>query len=316
MDIYVKISKVLTIIREVLTMSLKFNITYAIQDLQNKGIIHLNEQHIQMMKGTTDGLVYTLGEKGEPKYVLKVDTYDQISYVAQFLQTYENVSLLPKLLYTDPKKEFIVYSFIKGTTHFNRGSKVQWMTTLANELFNSYKQCDQDAEWGRLGLARPSWYEFNTVSVEVAFKNIGDLLSIDDYYVVKALIESISKEEPNQLKYLLHGDTGVHNFVFNKEEVAGVIDPAPMIGPIIYDFTYAFCSSPDDLDLETLRTSFSCLNNVPIDESRLIEEVVVQLYTRIGICARVHPQDLEQYLKAWKYWKSILKPILYSSDAF
>lgn len=288
-------------------MPVKFDITYTIKDLQNKGVIHLDEQEIMLMKGTTDGLIYTLSEKGDPKYVVKLDDPEQISNVEQFLITYDDVSLLPKLLYTDHKKGIIVYSFVKGTTHYNRGLKVNWMSTLVKEMFNSYKQWDQDADWGRVGIPRQSWYEFNTVSMDRAYKNIGELLPIEDYYIVKSLVEKIGKDEHTQLKFLLHGDTGVHNFVFNNEELAGVIDPAPMIGPIIYDFTYAFCSSPDDLNIETLRTSFSYLNNVSIDESRLIEEVVSQLYTRIGICARVHPQDLEEYLKAWQYWKAVLK---------
>ena len=63
-------------------------------------------------------------------------------------------------------------------------------------------------------------------------------------------------------KYFLHGDTGVHNFVFRQNQLVGVIDPDPMAGPVIYDFTYAFCSSPDDLDMETLLDSFALLKNV------------------------------------------------------
>lgn len=85
-----------------------------------------------------------------------------------------------------------------------------------------------------------------------------------------------------------------------------MIDPSPLVGPIIYDFTYAFCSSPDDLSVETLLSTFSLLNNVDIGIERLIEEVVVQLYTRIGICIKVHPNDLDAYLKAWKYWRTLI----------
>jgi hypothetical protein len=126
------------------------------------------------------------------------------------------------------------------------------------------------------------------------------VLPIEDYYKVKSLIESISKIDD---KYLLHGDTGVHNFVFRDDELVGVIDPSPMVGPIIYDFTYAYCSSPDDLNLETLFVAFDLLNDNTMERSRLIEEVIFQLYCRIGICAKVHPHDLDDYLKAWDYWK-------------
>lgn len=287
-------------------MAVKLEVENIIKNLQDKGIINLNDQDINMMKGTTDGVVYTLSEKGTPKYVLKLDYPEQIDFVEQFLQAYQNVSLLPKLLYTDPKKEFIMYSFITGTTHYNRGSKINWMTTLVKELFNHYKKYDQAAEWGRLGIPRKSWYEFNTISVESAYINIGDLLPIEDYFKVKSFVDQIGKDENKEEKYLLHGDTGVHNFVFNNSVLTGIIDPSPIIGPVIYDFTYAFCSSPDDLDLETLLASSSLLNNVSIEKSRLIEEVVVQLYTRIGTCVKVHPHDLKAYLKAWEYWRLLI----------
>ncbi|MNC56147.1 hypothetical protein D3C75_1057230 [compost metagenome] len=102
---------------------------------------------------------------------------------------------------------------------------------------------------------------------------------------------------------MLHGDTGVHNFVYRGNRLVGVIDPSPMAGPLIYDFTNAFCSSPDDLNLETLFAAFELLKPVTVERSRLIREVIFQLYCRIGICARVHPHDLEEYLKAWETWK-------------
>ncbi|GGD89859.1 hypothetical protein [Paenibacillus nasutitermitis] len=150
---------------------------------------------------------------------------------------------------------------------------------------------------------RDSWREFNERSVEGARNNLGNLLPIEDYNKVKSLIESTSKVNK---KYLLHGDTGVHNFVFHESTLAGVIDPSPMVGPVIYDFTYAFCSSPDDLNLETLFATFELLNHEPMEKSRLIEEVILQLYCRIGICVKVHPHDLKDYLKAWDYWKALI----------
>ena len=40
-------------------------------------------------------------------------------------------------------------------------------------------------------------------------------------------------------------------------------------------------------------------------------EVIVQMYTRIGVCAKVHPQDLEEYLVAWQYWKAKMQKCLF-----
>ncbi|MBO0586862.1 hypothetical protein [Sporosarcina sp. E16_8] len=143
-------------------------------------------------------------------------------------------------------------------------------------------------------------------SLESARVNIGDLLPHEDYYKVKSIVERIASDEQQELKFLLHGDTGVHNFVFQHNRLTGIIDPSPIAGPIIYDFTYAFCSSPDDLDVETLLSVFSLLKQVPIGKVRLIEEVIFQLYTRIGVCVKVHPHDLEDYLKAWDYWRRLM----------
>jgi hypothetical protein len=73
---------------------------------------------------------------------------------------------------------------------------------------------------------------------------------------------------------------------------------------VIYDFTYAFCSSPDDLNLETLWAAYGCFEREPEPRSRLLGMVVLQLYCRICICARVHPHDLDEYLKAWQFWRT------------
>lgn len=276
--------------------------------LQNHTDINLSELEISKMKsGTTDGLVYTFSENGLPKYVLKLDHPQQIIHVDQFLYTYQHVQLLPKLIYTDTGKGFIVYEHINGTTHYNRGSKINWMTLLVSELFNHYVNYDLNGSWGRVGgIEHQTWHDFNMCSLESTRVNIGDLLPEEDYFKVKSIVERIANDERQELKYLLHGDTGVHNFVFKDNRLAGIIDPSPIVGPIIYDFTYAFCSSPDDLDVETLLSAFSLLKRVPIGKMRLIEEVICQLYTRIGVCVKVHPHDLEDYLKAWDYWRRLM----------
>ena len=100
---------------------------------------------------------------------------------------------------------------------------------------------------------------------------------------------------------------GVHNFVYKDNKLTGVIDPSPIIGPKIYDFTYAFCSSPDSLNEDMLYSLFKLWD---IDHSfsreRLMDEVLFQLYTRIGVCVKVHPHDLNDYMAAWAEWRKYL----------
>lgn len=277
-------------------------------DLQNKGLIERQAEIKQLTSGTTDGQVYEVLENGVPSCILKYDHPADIGVVEQFFKKYEDIELLPDVYYVDPEKKFFLYEYFEGTTHVNRGIKADWMKFLVEGLFNHYEKYDSQTSWGRLGgTPRQNWVEFNRISLAYAYENVGDLLPHEDYLRMIESAERLAEYERQTDKYLLHGDTGVHNFVFHQNQLVGVIDPDPMAGPVIYDFTYAFCSSPDDLDMEALLESFALLKNVEMDTSRLVEEVVFQLYTRIGICKKVHPHDLEEYLKAWEYWKQKLK---------
>ncbi|MFD0692825.1 phosphotransferase [Paenibacillus sp. GCM10027628] len=273
------------------------------KELHEKGIFDSDHVVLSKMKGTTEGLIYIVSENNESKYVLKLDHPEQINLAELFLQTYQRTSLLPKLLYTDPAKTFIVYSFLQGATHYNRGSKKNWLPLLVKELINHYVNEQEADRWDGLKYSHETWREYNEQSVEEARMYIGNLLPLEDYHQVKLLVEKTAMQQEDEAKYLLHGDMGVHNFVFHQEVLTGVIDPSPMVGPVHYDFLYAFCSSPDDLNLETLLPAFQMLKHGTMGRSHLIEEVIIQLYCRIGLSCKHHPHDLPEYLKAWEYWK-------------
>src|SRR4051812_4670509 len=113
--------------------------------LINKDLIINDGLELKGLKsGTTNGVLYTLIAKKMPSYVIKIDNPKIITSTQDFLLAYNDVKLLPDVLYTDDKKEFIVYSYISGETHYNRGSKLEWMTILVKELFNKYKKADKD----------------------------------------------------------------------------------------------------------------------------------------------------------------------------
>lgn len=286
-------------------MSQKVNINNIINTLRDTGVIDRNAKLNTKMDGTTEGLVYTLSVADEPKYVLKLDSPQNNTMVELMLLRYKHSPLLPRLLYTDPAKTFIVYTFLIGTTHHNRGSKRDWLTSLVTDLLNQYEVYPHTDKWG-YWLEEPcqSWHAFIDQGVEYARNNVGNVLPIEDYFKVKALVDKMPKTGEHE-RYLLHGDCGVHNFVFNEKKLSGVIDPSTIVGPVRYDYLYAYCSSPDDLNLETLISTISLLNHMPVDRTQLIDEVIIQLYCRIGICLLHHREDLEEYLKAWDYWKAI-----------
>jgi hypothetical protein len=152
-----------------------------INSLVNQGILKNDDIDLKKLKsGTTNGILYTLNNNEIPKYVIKIDTPKLITATADFLLTYKDVNLLPNVLYTDEKKGFIIYSYISGETHFNRGSKLEWMTILIKELLNKYKKINKD--WGRVnGIHRNSWADYNLSSLEFAQEDIGDLLPSEDH---------------------------------------------------------------------------------------------------------------------------------------
>jgi aminoglycoside phosphotransferase len=280
-----------------------------INSLIYQGLFENDDIEIQGLKsGTTNGILYILFINKMPIYVIKIDQPKVITSTEDFLLAYKEVKLLPDVLYTDSNKEFIVYSYITGETHFNRGSKMEWMTILIDELFNKYHKVDQSTSWGRVnGIQKKTWSDFNQSSLEYAKENIGNFLSTEEHKRVELLVNKLNIYENHEEKYYLHGDAGVHNFVYMNNQLKGVIDPSPLIGPKIYDFTYAFCSSPDSLNLNTLLSLFTMLTlDGSFTEERLMDEVLFQLYTRIGVCIKVHPHDLSEYMKAWKEWNKYL----------
>ena len=262
----------------------------------------------QMNSGTTRGVLYTLIQDKSPAYVIKMDDSKIISSTKDFLLAYKEISVLPDVIYADENNKYLVYTYIYGETHHNRGSKLEWMTILIQELFTKYYKVNDDISWGRVnGLHRSTCSDFNNISFQLAHESIGNHLPNEDHKGVKELIEKLSDFHNQEEKYYLHGDTGIHNFVYYSNKLVGVIDPSPLIGPRIYDFTYAFCSSPDSLNIKTLLPLFELWkDNKLFTEERLINEVIFQLYTRIGTCIKVHPQDLSSYMKVWSEWREYL----------
>lgn len=268
---------------------------------------HIEQKAVRAEKlsGTTSGMVWKVLTQSNNAYILKQDDPKQLQAVQQFLDRYHESALLPDVLFTAEDRSCFAYTFIEGTTHFNRGSKRKWLPVLIQELFNRYDSYEtlDDADWVRHSQA--SWRTFNLSGIEEARSNIGDVVSSEDHERVREQAEKLFEDNLTGVdQFLLHGDTGVHNFVFDQSALIGVIDPSPMVGPLLYDFLYAFCSSPDDITIDTLEYCAYFLEQGKADTSRLREETLIQLYCRIGICIKHHPHDLPGYLQAWEEWKN------------
>ncbi|GGE69128.1 phosphotransferase [Priestia taiwanensis] len=283
------------------------NTEYMIEELHRMDILPVRHYRVKKMSGTTDKTVYRLTSVGQPSYVFKKDNPNEIIHVERFFQAYQNIELFSKLGYVDPEKRFLVYTHIEGTTHIHCGKKINWLSDLVTNFFNHYKEVEVNESWGSLVSPSSSWHAFCMENIDFARTRIQQHLTDEDYNKVKDLVDWLAQFEQEDKKYLVHGDVGVHNMVFDNEQLVGVIDPDALVGTSMYDFTYAFCSSPDDLNVETLLEAANLLNHGPINEQRLIAEVFVSLYVRIGTCIAWHPSDLEAYLEVWEYWKEKMK---------
>ncbi|CAI6014956.1 hypothetical protein PAECIP112173_00019 [Paenibacillus sp. JJ-100] len=258
----------------------------------------------KQLSGTTAGRVFRLRADSGEQYILKWDDPEQVRITCDFLNIYSHVPLLQKILFKDLDDTYLVYRYVEGETHSNRGAKKVWLTRLVKEVFNTYVRLPDTEPWGRPEYPRETWKVFNQISIDEARENLGDVLGTEDYDRVQKVINRLFQSDEGP-RFLLHGDAGVHNVVFKQTELIGLIDPSPMAGPVFYDFLYAFCSSPDDLDPDVLWDVFEHLEQVTMDRSRLMEEALVHLYCRIGLSNKHHPQDLPTYLQAWELWKRV-----------
>ncbi len=265
--------------------------------LVKEKVISYYPNSIKVLNGGTTSTVYLLDEK----YVVKLNEAGVIREEAIFLSFYERNTLFANLLYKEPLHTYIVYSFLEGSTSCGRGHKRITLSTLVKEVINKYEIVSRIDGWGWKESPVQSWSAFLTKNVMEAYENVRRYISEEEYRTVLKLANSPNRGTGINQPFLLHGDLGFHNFIFQGNMLHGVIDPLPVLGDPIYDLIYAFCSTPEDLTKETIDYAMKqCVFHKK--DRNLYEEIVIGLYLRIDTCLRHHPKDLEDYLVAWCYW--------------
>lgn len=268
-------------------------------------VIHSGTIKYEQLKGGTVSELYLLHD-GNLKYVVKTNEPQIIESEVNFLKYYRKSDLLPELLFVEPSYKYFVYSFLDGSTNYVRKNKKELLETLVKELLNNYNSVSNGIGWGWADQPSTSWQSFLLDEVNEANQIIKSRLDYNNYNLVLNLV---SKIDNDRNRFLLHGDCGVHNFIFNNKQLTGVIDPTPVIGEPLYDLIYAFCSSPDDLTRETIDSAVSHLIIKNEKGNSLYEEVLIGLYIRLAISIKHHSSDFEQYLKSWYYWVDIVENI-------
>jgi len=274
-----------------------------IEQLHLSGILDHGAREYKYLSGGTSSTVHMLLSDGIPELIIKQNNPTTIECESFYLNFYHDNALLPDLIFVNEKYRYLVYDYKPGETRYEKGNKGIFLETLVEKVINKSKLHSQYDGFGYLDDPTSSWKEFLLSRAFRARNVLMDhrVLSEEDHQLIENIINA--KEEFKE-KYLLHGDCGVHNFLFNNGILQGIIDPTPVIGDPLYDLIYAYCSSPDQLDYETILIASNQLSCIQLENHNINEEVMIGLYFRIATCLVHHPFDLNEYLTAWEYWKS------------
>ncbi|PGS45916.1 phosphotransferase [Bacillus sp. AFS041924] len=282
-----------------------------INDLTEMSLFHKNDLNYTRLTGGTTSCIYLLSNRNnDSRYIVKLNDPQVLEPEAFFLNFYNKINLLPTLLFTERSFKYLVYPFIPGDTTYVRNNKKNILVSLVKQLINNYQSYSNAPGWGWVDDLSNSWTDFLISRITEANKTLDSYLNKKDHNLILSIINNTSRMTFQRDPFLLHGDCGVHNFIFNKSKLHGVIDPTPVFGNPLYDLIYAFCSSPDNLTKETICSAVNHLKFSQYHDPRILfEEVLVGLYLRLATCIRHHPEDLHEYLLAWKYWTELIESI-------
>ncbi|MFF3025671.1 phosphotransferase [Gottfriedia sp. NPDC057948] len=278
-------------------------------DLSNMNLINKKEIKYTQLTGGTSSSIYLLSNiKNDSKYIVKLNDPRVLESEAYFLNFYNKVDILPNLLFAKKTFKYIVYPFIPGSANYDKKAKNELLILLVKQLINNYKSYPNAPGWGWADELSNSWSDFLTSRMTESFKILDSYLEKPDHTLIFSIINNSDLITFQGEPCLLHGDCGIHNFIFNNGMLSGIIDPTPVFGDPLYDLIYAFCSSPDNLTKETISTAVNHLKFLQNNDSHTIyKNVLVGLYFRLATCIRHHPNDLDEYLIAWNYWTSLVK---------
>ncbi|MGB6408021.1 MAG: aminoglycoside phosphotransferase family protein [Planococcus donghaensis] len=272
---------------------------------KEKSIGHTN-MYTALAGGTRSKVFLLYQEKGNA-CILKLNEAKVTKEEADFLSLYQPISLLPDILVVDSLYQFMVYTYIPGSTANHQSSnKASLLPMLVSELINHYQPVLNQHNWGWRDAPVSSWAQFLRDEVKAATAILTPQLDKLGVTIKAPFVVEHRKPIFQNQPYLIHGDCGVHNFIVREEKLAGVIDPAPILGWPHYDVIYAFFSSPSDLTKKAWDSAIAGLTIERPADSVLYEELLIGLYQRLGICLKHHPEDWSMYIQAWEYWNKIV----------
>jgi len=224
------------------------------------------------------------------KYLIKQNTKLVLQAEIEFLKL-NNSDMFQKIIYIDPKFEFVVYKFIPGET-MKHVDDIQDTIKKIVSISKSYTNCTLDG-FGYLNEETSSWSRF--LKDETTYSSLNLKSHIPNKKVINNCINILEKYPFN--KKLLHGDFGTHNFIQENGKLVGVIDPMPVIGDYLYDLLFAIVSNVNILSSVSLDEIYSLVDE-PQEKIKALLTIV--LYCRISRCLKYNPQDIDAYMEVWE----------------
>ena len=222
-------------------------------------------------------------------YLIKQNTKLILKAEIEFLK-HNNLDMFQKILYVDPKYEFVVYEFINGETMKHVDDVDDTLKKLI-DITKTYSNYEKNS-FGYLNEEVSSWSRF--LKDEITYSSFNLKQYIPSRKVVNKCIDVLENYPFD--KKLLHGDFGTHNFIQENGKLVGVIDPMPVIGDSLYDLLFAVVSNVDLLSSISL-DKLHLLIDEP--DEKIDALLAIVLYCRVSRCLKYHPHDLDSYLSFW-----------------
>lgn len=272
--------------------------TNKVQSAFDKVLSVVNEEFIsaeKMLNGVCSE-VYLLNNK----YIVKFNDSAVLESEYLFFKT-NNHKFNEQIVFYDKDDSFIVYKYIKHDKDIDDGVlNLEFIAKMKDYIY-SYVNAEIDG-YGFVLDKQKSWVGFFENELKNRKHFALSVLSEDEYLKVEKSLNVIEKYSIN--KALLHGDFGVHNILFNNNQVVGVIDPETMLGDRIYDFITLIFSDVrlcKDLDINDV---YLFLDNEPFEKVKAM--IILVLFDRIIRCVRHNIPDIDIYISLWNYYANMI----------
>lgn len=193
-----------------------------LNDLHETGVLESHMRNLKPLTGGTSSKVVVVMDGTEPRYVIKQNDPAVVEAEAEFLHTYVQIEKLSRLVYVDPLHRYLVYTFRSGLTQYYGRNKSDFLLRLATEVISHYKPFGEERHYGYPDHPFVEWRDFLLHRTKESGKIIQGVLPRENHWFVHTLVAGLPQRN---IKYLLHGDCGVHNFVFTENgTLTGIID--------------------------------------------------------------------------------------------